>query len=416
MDRPTFAIVGAGMAGARAAITLRSEGFDGRLVLVGAEPDAPYERPPLSKGFLRGEQARKTLDITPKGKTWSDIDVELRLGTEVVAIDPAAGTLTTGDGGELAFDRLLLATGSEPRRPPIPGIELDGVHLLRTVRDSELISAAIERGGPIVVIGGGWIGAEVAACARQRGAEVALLTGSSPLFERTLGPEVGAIYAALHRHHRVDLRQGAQAAVIEGDGGRVSAVRLSDGTRLPADAVVIGVGASPRTRLAEQAGLVVEHGVRVDPLWRTSDPTIWAVGDIALMHHPVLGRDVRLDHWAAAWFGGPAAARSMLDRGVPYERIPYLYSDQYDLSMEAWGVPPQWDQVVVRGEPASGSFLAFWLLDGRIVGAMLGGPADGERRKVLESLVRSAVQVMPAALVDPAVPVESFLPRVPEAS
>jgi 3-phenylpropionate/trans-cinnamate dioxygenase ferredoxin reductase subunit len=275
------------------------------------------------------------------------------------------------------------------------------------VRDAERIGEAIARGGPIVVIGGGWIGAEVTACARQRGSDVALLTGRSALFARTLGPEVGAIYADLHQRHGVDLRQGGQAAAIEGHGGRVTGVRMTDGTLLPADAVVVGIGAVPRSGLAAQAGLDVQGGVRVDPLFRTSAQEVFAVGDIALMRHPVLDRDVRLDHWAAAWFGGPAAAKAMLDRGSPYERIPYLYSDQYDLSMEAWGVPPRWDRVVVRGDTTTGSFLAFWLLEGRVVGTMLGGHED--IRKPLEELVRSAAEVDPAALADPAVPIASLV-------
>jgi 3-phenylpropionate/trans-cinnamate dioxygenase ferredoxin reductase component len=408
MHDDTAVIVGAGMAGARAAITLRTEGFDGRLVLVGDEPDPPYERPPLSKGVLRGEQTLEDIAITPKGAGWSEADVELRLGTTVADVDIPARTVTTGDGEHLAFDRLLLATGSEPRRPDLPGIELDGVHVLRTVRDAEAIGTAIERGGPVVVIGGGWIGAEVAACARQRGASVSLVTGGSALLERLLGAEVSAVYAQLHRRHGVDLRERATAVAIDGSRGRVTAVRLADGSRLAASAVVLGVGASPRVRLAERAGLVVDVGVRVDPSFRTSAPTVWATGDIAVMRHPVLDRDVRLDHWAAAWFGGPAAARSMLGRGRPYERIPYLYSDQYDLAMEAWGVPPRWDRVVMRGEPASGSFVAYWLLDGRVVGAMLGGPGEPEERKALEAMVRSAVRVEPAILADPVLPIGSL--------
>jgi 3-phenylpropionate/trans-cinnamate dioxygenase ferredoxin reductase subunit len=413
MTDSTYVIVGAGMGGGRAAITLRTEGFDGRIVLVGAEPDPPYERPPLSKGFLRGEQERSTIDITPKGGSWTDIDVELRLGTEVTGIDPRTATLTLAGGERMHYDRLLLATGSEPRRLDVPGADLEGVHVLRTVEDAERIREAIARGGPIVVIGGGWIGAEVAACARQRDARVTLVTGAAPLLERTLGRELAAVYAELHQRHGVDLRQGAQAMAIEGAGGRVTGVRLADGTSVAADAVVAGIGAVPRTGLAERAGLEVAGGVRVDPLFRTSAPGIWAVGDIAVMRHPILDRDVRLDHWAAAWFGGPAAARSMLAKGAPYERIPYLYSDQYDLSMEAWGVPHRWDRVVIRGEPAAGAFEAFWLLDGRIAGTMLGGHGDKEQRKVLESLVRTAAEVDPAALTDPAVDIGSLVPEGP---
>jgi 3-phenylpropionate/trans-cinnamate dioxygenase ferredoxin reductase subunit len=416
MSLPTFAIVGAGMAGARAAITLRNEGFDGRVILLGAEAEAPYERPPLSKAFLRGEQERAAIAITPKGASWSDIEVELRLGVEVTELDARTSTLTLDNGERVAYDRLLLATGSEPRRLDLPGADLDGVYLLRTVKDAEHIGAAIARGDRIVVIGGGWIGAEVAACARQRGAPVTLLTGASPLLERTLGSEVAAVYAALHRRHGVDIRQGGQASAIVGGAGRVTGVRLADGTSLEADTVVVGIGALPRVGLAERAGLEVAGGVRVDVLFRTSVPDVWAVGDIALMRHPVLDRDVRLDHWAAAWFGGPAAARSMLGKGVPYERVPYLYSDQYDLSMEAWGVPHRWDRVVIRGEPASGEFLAFWLLDGHIVGTMLGGHGEASQRKVLEALVRSSVMADPGPLADPGITIGSLLPESPEAS
>lgn len=415
MSTSTIAIVGAGMGGGRAAITLRSEGFEGRVILVGAEADAPYERPPLSKAFLRGEQERSTIDITPKDATWADIGVELRLGTDVTGLDPGASTLVLASGERLGYDQVLLATGSEPRRLDVPGANLDGVHLLRTVEDSQRIGAAIERGGPMVVIGGGWIGAEVAACARQRGAQVTLLTGSQPLFWRTLGSEVAEVYAELHRRQGVDLRQGAQATAIEGQDGRVHAVRLADGTSIAADAVVVGIGAAPRVGLAERAGLELAGGVRVDPMFRTSAPGVWAVGDIAVMRHPVLDRDVRLDHWAAAWFGGPAAARSMLGKGAPYVRIPYLYSDQYDLSMEAWGVPSRWDRVVVRGEPASGAFEAFWLLDDHIVGTMIGANGYGEaaQRKALEALVRSSAVVEPAVLADPGVAIASLVPQDP---
>jgi 3-phenylpropionate/trans-cinnamate dioxygenase ferredoxin reductase subunit len=247
---------------------------------------------------------------------------------------------------------------------------------------------------------------------------VTLLTGSSPLLERTLGSEVASVYAELHRRHGVDVRQGGQAMAIEGSAGRVSGVRLADGSSVPADAVVVGIGAVPRTVLAERAGLELAGGVRVDPLFRASAPAVWAVGDIAVMRHPVLERDVRLDHWAAAWFGGPAAARSMLDKGTPYARIPYLYSDQYDLSMESWGVPPRWDRVVIRGDAATGAFEAFWLLDGRVVGTMIAGPGYGEaaQRKALEALVRAAVAVDPAVLADPDVDLGSLVPETPGGS
>ena len=401
----TFVIVGAGMAGARAAITLRKEGFDGRLLLIGSEPEEPYERPPLSKGYLRGEQQPADLAIRPKDQDWHDIGVELRTSTTVTRIDRSASAIELDDGTTIAFDRLLLATGSEPRALELPGSDLDGVLMLRTRQDADRIRRAIGEHGRIVVIGGGWIGAEVAACARQVGAEVTLLTGRSPLLHGPLGTEVAAIYADLHRANGIDLRQGAQTVAIEGDGQRVTAVRTADGS-VPASVVVVGIGAAPRVGLALEAGLSVDGGVRVDPLFRTRDEHIWAVGDIAVMRHPTLHRDVRLDHWAAAWFGGPAAAKSMLDVGTPYERVPYLYSDQFDLSMEAWGAPPAWDRVVIR-RVSNDAFVAVWLAGGVVVGTMLGNTP--EARKPLEALVRTQSVVDPDRFADTSVPLETLI-------
>ncbi len=404
----TFVIVGAGMAGARAAITLRKEGFDGRLLLIGSEPDAPYERPPLSKGYLRGEQEPDEIAIRPKDQDWQDIGVELRSGTTVDRLDRAARSVVLADGIRIDYDRLLLATGSEPRHLEVPGSDLEGVLLLRTRHDADRIQEAIREHGRIVVVGGGWIGAEVAACARQMGAGVTLLTGRSPMLRTPLGAEVAAIYADLHRARGVDVQQGATTTAIDGDAGRVTAIRTSDGRRHVTQVVVVGIGATPRTRVAAEAGLTIDGGVRVDAMFRTSDPGIWAVGDIAVMRHPTFGRDVRLDHWAAAWFGGPAAARSMLDTGTPYERVPYLYSDQFDLSMEAWGVPPTWDRVVVR-EVEPGAFVAFWLAAGGIVGTMLGNVPDV--RKPLEALVRTRAVVAPERLADASVPLSELVPQ-----
>ena len=402
-----FVIVGAGMAGARAAITLRKEGYDGRLVLVGDEARAPYERPPLSKHYLRGEEPAEKLAIAP-ADGWEAAGIELLLGRRATGLDPAAAQVELDGGERLAYDRVLLATGSEPRRLDGPGADLDGVLVLRTLDDADRLNAAIRSGRPLVVVGGGWIGAEVAACARQLGADVVLLTGRSGLLEKQLGPEVGGIYARLHRRHGVDLREGASVGWLEGSAGKVERVRLTDGSTVPAATVVVGVGATPRLDLARAAGLAIGGGVHVDELLRTSAEGVYAVGDIAEAWHPLLGRRVRLDHWAAAWFGGPAAARSMLDRGTPYERLPYFYSDQYDVSMEAWGVPLRWDRVVLRGDPESGSFLAFWLLGGVVEGALLAN--QPEVRKPLEALVRSRRQVDAERLADPSVPLDDLGP------
>jgi 3-phenylpropionate/trans-cinnamate dioxygenase ferredoxin reductase subunit len=404
MSQQTFLVVGAGMAGARVAITLRKEGFDGRLILVGDEPRAPYERPPLSKHYLRGEKTADEIAIEPADGSWDEAGVELRAGTRVTRLDPGAHHVELDDGERVGYDRVLLATGSEPRRLDVPGADLHGVLYLRTIEDADRIREAIRAGDRIAVLGGGWIGAEVVACVRQLGADALLLTGQLALLERHLGPEVARIFGDLHARHGVDLRSGGQVAELRGRNGRLSEVVLTDGSAVAVDALVVGIGAEPRLGLAKDAGMETGAGVRVDPLFRTSAPDVLAAGDIAEAWHPVFERHVRLDHWAAAWFGGPAAARSMLDRGTPYERVPYLYSDQYDLSMESWGVPREWDRVVVRGGALDAGFLAFWLLRGRIVGAMLGNRPDA--RKQLEPLVKSAAQADPARLADESVPLD----------
>jgi 3-phenylpropionate/trans-cinnamate dioxygenase ferredoxin reductase subunit len=406
MSQQTFLVVGAGMAGARVAITLRKEGLDGRLILLGEESRAPYERPPLSKYYLRGEKAADEIAIEPADGGWDAAGVELRLGVRVTRLDPGAHLVELEGGERVGYDRVVLATGSEPRRLDVPGADLDGVLYLRTIEDADRIREAIRAGNRIAVLGGGWIGAEVAASVRQLGADAVLLTGRLGLLERHLGPEVSGIYGDLHVRHGADLRSGGQVAELRGRDGRLVEVVLTDGTAVAVGALVVGIGAEPRLALAREAGLETGAGVRVDPLFRTSAPDVFAVGDIAEAWHPVLERHVRLDHWAAAWFGGPAAARSMLDKGTPYERIPYFYSDQYDLSMEAWGVPREWDRVVVRGGAVDAGFLAFWLLRGRIVGAMLGNRP--EARKQLEPLVRNRVAVDPRRLGDAAIPLDEL--------
>jgi 3-phenylpropionate/trans-cinnamate dioxygenase ferredoxin reductase subunit len=408
MTQDTIAIVGAGMAGGRAAITLRKEGFDGRLLLIGEEQGPPYERPPLSKEYLRGEKPAEEIAIAPKDGGWADAGVELRTGTRVTRLDPANWELQLQDGERVAYDRALLATGSEPRRLDVPGADLQGILTLRTVGDSDRIREQVTGAHRVVVIGGGWIGAEVAACARQLGAEVVLLTGRSRLLERHLGIEVATFLEDLHRAHGVELRSGDDVAGFGAADGRVANVRLADGSSIEAPVVVVGIGVTPRLDLARDAGLETGKGVHVDELFRSSAPDVFAVGDIAEVWHPLLNRRVRLDHWAAAWFGGPAAAKSMLGQGAPYERIPYFYSDQFELNMESWGVPPEWEQVVIRGDPGSGSFLGFWLKDGAIVGTMHANQPDA--RKPLEALARTRPTLAPSRLADTSVPLTDLLP------
>jgi 3-phenylpropionate/trans-cinnamate dioxygenase ferredoxin reductase subunit len=358
MPNETMVIVGASLTGAKAAETLRSEGFAGRVLLVGAEAERPYERPPLSKQYLRGER-----DVRPyvhDETYYAEQDIELRSGTEVTAIDAGAATITLGDGETIGFDKLLLATGAEPRR-----LDLPGVLTLRSVEDSDAIRARIESGGRFVVIGAGWIGAEVAASAREKGCEVTLLERDELPLERVLGPELGAIYRDVHRDHGVEFLGGASVAGLD-DGG----VRLDDGRVFPADTVVAGVGVMPRVALAQAAGLAVDNGILTDEYLQTSAPGIFAAGDVANAVHPFYGARLRVEHWDNALHQGPAAARNMLGQRQAYDRIPYFFSDQYDVGMEYSGHPTTWDEVVLRGDVAKREFLAYWIKDGVVVAGM----------------------------------------------
>ncbi|HEU4977268.1 MAG TPA: FAD-dependent oxidoreductase [Solirubrobacteraceae bacterium] len=395
----TFAIVGGGLAGAKAARTLREEGFDGRIVLFAEEDVNPYERPPLSKDYLRGEAGRDAIWAEPD-EFYGEQNVELRTGTAVSAIDTGASELEAG-GERLRYDALLLATGAYPKRIPIPGADLDGVHLLRTVEDSDRLREAFEGAASrLVVIGAGWIGCEVAASARQKGLEVAMLAPEEVPLERVLGKEAGAVYRDIHAQHGVELLLGSGVEAIEGEG-RVSAVRASGGRVLEADLVVMGVGVGPRTELAEAAGLRVQDGILVDAHLRTSVENVFAAGDVARIEHPLFGSQ-RVEHWHNALEQGPAAARSMLGRTEPYDKVPYFFSDQYDVGMEYAGNATDWDRVVFRGDPASFEFMAFWMRGDRVLAGMNVNVWDVTED--VQALVRSGVPVGDDALRDPDTP------------
>jgi 3-phenylpropionate/trans-cinnamate dioxygenase ferredoxin reductase subunit len=398
----TFVIVGASLAGAKAAETLREEGFAGRVVLIGEENERPYERPPLSKGYLLGTDEPDSVFVHEPG-WYAEHDVELRLGTVVSALDRPAKQVVLAGGERVGYDRLLLTTGSVVRRLDLPGADLAGIDYLRRLPDAGRISAVLEAGRRIVVIGAGWIGLEVAAAARQRGAEVTVVEMLELPLQRVLGDELGQVFADLHRAHGVDLRLGTGVREIRGDGGRVTAVVLADGTELPADAVVVGVGIAPATALAEAAGLDVHNGVLVDAALRTSDPDIFAAGDVANALHPLLGERIRVEHWANALNGGPAAARSMLGQQVSYDQVPYFFSDQYDLGMEYAGYAPpgRYDKVVFRGDLPGREFIAFWLRDGRVLAGMNVNIWDVT--DAIADLVRSGAVVDEARLTDPKV-------------
>ncbi|MEU4543029.1 NAD(P)/FAD-dependent oxidoreductase [Nonomuraea dietziae] len=352
----TFVIVGAGLAGAKAAQTLREEGFDGEVVLIGAEEERPYERPPLSKGYLLGKSEREKIFVHPP-YWYADQEIDLRLGVTVTGIALDAHEVALDDGSRMSYDKLLITTGASPRT--LPG----QAYTLRTVADSEALKAGFAAGGRVVIIGAGWIGLESAAAAREAGCEVTVVEPEPTPLHRVLGPELGEVFASVHRRHGVDLRLGVSAEAVEADG-----VRLGTGERLPADLVVAGVGAAPNVNLAREAGLEVGEGILTDAALRTSHPDVYAAGDVAESYHPLYGRRLRVEHWANALNGGPAAARSMLGQEVVYDRVPYFYTDQFDLGMEFSGDTTGYDQVVTRGEELE--FIAYWLREGRVIAGM----------------------------------------------
>ncbi|TDD89823.1 NAD(P)/FAD-dependent oxidoreductase [Actinomadura rubrisoli] len=403
MPEGTFVIVGASLAGSKAAETLREEGFSGRILLIGEEIERPYERPPLSKGFLLDKEPREKAHVHESD--WYDKhDVELRLGVSVTAIDRAGHEVRLSTKEPIGYDKLLLATGASPRRLEVPGSKLQGIHYLRTMADAAKLKQALAPGGRrVVVAGAGWIGLETAAAAREHGNDVTLIEPEPAPLHAAVGPELGGMFAELHREHGVDLRLDQGVAGFWG-AGQVSAVVTSGGAEVPADVVIVGIGVRPNTRLAEDAGLEVSDGVLVDQSLQTSDPDIYAAGDVANAYNPLLGRRIRVEHWANALDGGPAAARAMLGRPVVYDRIPYFFSDQYDLGMEMSGVasPGEYDEVVYRGDAATREFIAFWLSGGRVVAGMNVNVWDVTDE--IQALIRSSRPIAPARLADPNTP------------
>jgi 3-phenylpropionate/trans-cinnamate dioxygenase ferredoxin reductase subunit len=404
----TFVIVGASLAGAKAAETLRAEGFDERVVLIGAEDERPYERPPLSKDYLRGEAERETVYVHPEG-FYADHDIELRLGRTAVSVNVAGSELALDDGERLRYDRLLLATGAEPRRLSIPGGDLDGVLYLRSVADCDELRARLDRGGAVVVIGAGWIGAEVAASARQRGLDVTVVDPLTVPLERVLGTEVGAVYRDIHLDHGVQMLLGTGVEAFEG-GTAVERVRTSDGRELECEVVGVGVGVQPRSGLAAHAGLAVDNGILVDEHLQTSAPSVFAAGDVANAHHPFYGERIRVEHWANALHQGPLAARAMLGEPNIYDRLPYFFSDQYDVGMEYAGFARTWDRVIFRGDPATREFIAFWLSGDRVVAGMNVNVWDVI--DPIQRLIGERVAVDDRRLADPDVPLEELAPAV----
>src|SRR5262245_57731210 len=406
-DERRFVIVGASLAGAMAAETLRTEGFEGSIELIGAEKHLPYERPPLSKGVLIGKEEHTVAQLHDQ-QWYDDQRITLRLDAEVTALDTKAHTLALADGTPVSYGKLLLATGSRVRTLDIPGKDLAGVHYLRTVDESRELNAAFKSQPRVVVVGAGWIGLEAAAAAREHGCEVTVVEPQPTALATVLGEQVGAIFARLHTAHGVTFRCGTGVTEFAGEGS-VSAVRLEDGESLPADLVLVGVGVLPNTELAETAGLAVAApseggGILVDSSLRTSDPAVYAAGDIARWEHPLLGYRVRVEHWANARESGIVAAKAMLGEDVSYDVIPYFFTDQYEAGMEYAGDVPRGTSydVVLRGDPSSGEYMAFWLdSDDRLLAGMHVNMWD--TIDAVQDLIRSRAPLDRAKLADPKV-------------
>jgi 3-phenylpropionate/trans-cinnamate dioxygenase ferredoxin reductase subunit len=408
VSEQTFVIVGASLAGAKAAEMLRTEGFDGRVVLIGEETERPYERPLLSKEYLRGEKPAAKLYVHEEG-FYADHDVELLTGTHVASADLGAHEVTLQDGSRMPFTRLLLSTGAAPRRLALPGADLPGVRYLREMGDSDALRAAITAAGRVVVIGAGWIGSEVAASARKLGAEVAIVAPGAVPLERVLGPEVGGVYRDLHAEQGVDLHLSTQVEAIVGNGA-AQGVRTTDGSVIEGDLVVVGVGVTPRDELARDAGLTLENGIVVDEFLRTSAPDVFAAGDVAATWNPMYNRRIRVEHWANALNQGKAAGHNMLSQdgqGTAYTKLPYFYSDQYDLGMEYNGYAVDWNRVVVRGDTSRREFLAFWLKDGRVLAGMNANIWD--QGDDIKALVGGGAIVDADRLADPSVPLADLV-------
>jgi 3-phenylpropionate/trans-cinnamate dioxygenase ferredoxin reductase subunit len=406
-ETSTFVIVGGGLAGAKAAEALREKDFGGHIVLLAEEDHLPYERPPLSKEFLAGKKSLPEFTVEDAG-WYRDHDVDLRLGTRATGVDPAAHTVALPDDGELHYDKLLLATGSRSRHLPLPGADCSGVHYLRTVDDAEALDSALREGSSLAVVGAGWIGLEVAATARGRGVNVTVVeTARLPLLT-ALGPEVAQVFAQLHRDHGVNLLLGSSVEEIPGTAGGASGLRLTDESTVEADAVLIAVGAEPNTGLAEHAGLDVAHGgVEVDSSLRTSNPDIFAVGDIAAAEHPLFGVRVRTEHWANALKQPAVAAAAMLGEHAEYDELPYFFTDQYDLGMEYVGHAPSYERVVFRGDVAGREFAAFWLdADNRVLAGMNVNIWEG--LDDIKDLIRLRAPADPDRLADPNVPLREL--------
>jgi 3-phenylpropionate/trans-cinnamate dioxygenase ferredoxin reductase subunit len=404
MNHRTLAVIGASVAGAKAAEAARDSGYDGRIVLIGDEAGPPYERPPLSKSVLRAEADPASTRVHPEG-FYEDHDIDL-VTDRVVALDAATRRVELSDGDTVPFDAAVLTTGAEPRRLAVPGADLRGVRYLRTVDDSMRLGEAIRASSRVAVVGAGWIGSEVAASAREMGADVVLIAPSHVPLGHVLGDEIGEVFRRLHADHGVRLRLGVGVEELHG-ATAVEEVVLTDGTTEPADLVVAGVGVTPRIDLAAGAGLAVDNGIVVDQHLETNLPAVYAAGDVANAWHPHYGRHLRVEHWANALNQGTTAGRNVAGWREVYDRLPYFFSDQYDLGMEYVGLGASGDDLVVRGDLGAREFIAFWHRDGVVSAAMNVNVWDVVDD--LKAIVAAERRVEPDRLADPGIPLREVV-------
>jgi 3-phenylpropionate/trans-cinnamate dioxygenase ferredoxin reductase subunit len=392
----TFVIVGASLAGGGAVATLREEGFDGRVVLIGGEPQLPYERPPLSKEYLRGESSFESALVQPPD-FYDQNDIETRFGVWATRVDAAGRVVELDSGERVAYDKLLVATGGRNREIQVPGLDLDGIYGLRTVADSDRIRAEVAPGRKAVVVGMGFIGSEVAASLRQSGVDVVVIDRNRVPLRRVLGEKVGRVIQGIHRDHGTSIIFEDRVAAFEG-AGRVERVTTERGRRVECDFVVVGLGTEPVTDLLAHTGVGIDNGVVVDEYLRTGVEGIFAAGDVANHYHPVFGRRIRVEHWQNALEQGPAAARNMLEEYEPYEEIPWFWSDQYEHNLQYAGFHTEWDELVVRGSLEERNFVAFYRKDGQVLAAVAVNRGKDLRRSI--PLIKAQEPIGAAKLCD----------------
>ena len=401
-----YIIVGANLAGGTAAITLREEGFDGEIELIGAEPHPPYERPPLSKEYLQGEKPFEDALLKPVN-FYTEQNIQTRFGTRAVRVDPRDQVIELEDGGRTRYDKVLIATGARNRKLRIPGAALEGICDLRTVDDADRIRARSRSGSRAVMIGMGFIGSEVAASLRHHGVEVTVIEPFKTPLYRVLGEQIGRVFEALHRENGVRMLFEDSVTAFEGTG-RVQRVVTSAGRRIECDFVVVGVGVEPATDLMADSGVKIDNGIVVDEYCQTNVEGIYAAGDVANHFHPLFGRRMRVEHWQNAIHQGQAAARSMLGKREPYSDVHWFWSDQYDCNVQYAGFHTQWDELIVRGSLERRSAVVFYMQEGRIAATVAFNRGRDLRRAM--SLIKARVEVDPSVLQDESVDLRSLVP------